>query len=164
LVLTSGVSVVTAFDGGLLSVLSPAVNKSVSVTDFLSSPLIRSYGGSLHSAKLPSAPNHRLCNGDRQDRRMERRTSFTRRIGVVLAARQYGCRCRCCDCWTAPRITCILAGSKQTLPPRCGLTGDCDSRAPANSFAGGHLDEGKSVCGPVLQRFQGQLGLDAQCD
>src|ERR1700745_4073766 len=121
LVLTSGVSVVTAFDGGLLSVLSPAVNKSVSVTDCLSSPLIRSYGGSLHSAKLPSAPNHRLCNGDRQDRRMERRTSFTRRIGVVLAARQYGCRCGCCDCWTAPRITCILAGSKQTLPPRCGL-------------------------------------------
>ena len=39
--------------------------------------------------------------------------------------------------------------------------GDCDARAPANSFAGGHLSDGKTVCGRVVQRFQGQLRLCA---
>src|SRR3954471_5153453 len=114
---TSEVSGLATADTLSVSVLSPAVMRSVSVTDFLSYPadhVKRGFPASdKHSGKVPSAPNRRLCNGGRQDRRRS-----PRRIGVVLASTQYGCRCRCCNCWTAPRIARFLIGSKQTPPVR----------------------------------------------
>src|SRR5258708_37636176 len=83
---------------------------------------------------------------------------------VVLAAWQYGCSCRCCACWTAPRIARFFVGSKQTLPQCCGSTGDCDSRAPANSVAGGHRGDLESICRPVPHRIDGKPRFCGQCD
>ncbi|SGO19835.1 Uncharacterised protein [Mycobacterium tuberculosis] len=74
-------------------------------------PLITSYGVLLQSAKSPSAPIIDFAtviaiSGEYGEPRPQEE------LVAVLAARQYVCRC--CDCWTAPRIARFLAGSKQT--------------------------------------------------
>ena len=149
------------------SVLSPAVMtlRSVSVTDFLSSPAdhfiqgvrciqpIRRVRPIIDSATVIAGIGGQAAN-----------LVHEKNLVVVLAARQYLCRCRSCDCWTGPRIARFPVGSKQPLPQRYRSAWNCDSRAPANSVAGGHLGDAESICGTVLQRFPRQLQLCGQCD
>jgi hypothetical protein len=107
----------------------------------------------LHSAKSPSAAKNRLCNGDRQDWRLEWRTIVNEKNLVFVLVSTQMQMLRLLD---AVEDNLLLCRKQEDPPPPLGtLAGDGHSGGPADSVACLHFADVKPVCGGVLERLSG---------